>query len=63
MLSIRPSKCAGHDGDKPLTKSIEIMAGGEGNNAAENGTGTDCRDCIFWYRCKHGGIDCELKAR
>ena len=20
-----------------------------------------CMDCMFWYRCKRGGIDCGLK--
>ena len=20
-----------------------------------------CLDCLFWYRCKKGNIDCDLK--
>lgn len=21
-----------------------------------------CRDCLFWYRCRLGQIDCEIKS-
>ncbi len=23
---------------------------------------SDCRDCMFWYRCRLGQIDCDRKA-
>ena len=23
--------------------------------------GPQCLDCLFWYRCKKGKVDCELK--
>ena len=22
-----------------------------------------CMDCMFWYQCKRGNIDCHIKAR
>ena len=22
-----------------------------------------CMECLFWYRCKLGGIDCEYRLR
>jgi hypothetical protein len=31
--------------------------------ARTTGTCLHCMDCMFWYRCKRGGIDCELKVR
>jgi len=31
-----------------------------GIKAAANGT---CRDCIFWYQCRRGGVDCQVKQK
>lgn len=29
--------------------------------ASEGGRKADCADCLFRYRCKLGGIDCDIK--
>lgn len=31
-----------------------------GINAINNGT---CSDCIFWYQCRQGKVDCQVKPK
>lgn len=28
-----------------------------------SGMNSTCMDCIFWYQCRRGEIDCHLKAQ
>lgn len=33
------------------------------NTSLKNSGETGCIDCLFWYRCKLGKIDCDLRLR
>lgn len=46
-----------------MTINAERTAGIPPGNVRESDAGARCQDCLFWYRCKLGGIDCELKER
>ena len=48
-----------------MVNSVKDMKNIGLNNGAQvkliqNGT---CRDCIFWYQCRQGNVDCHVKQK
>ncbi len=41
-----------------LTHTTELTA----KNSTDDRAHPQCLDCLFWYRCKLGQIDCDLKG-
>jgi len=45
-----------------MNAEIQLKNISTSRNYRDNDAKRYCLDCVFWYRCKLGGIDCDLKA-
>jgi hypothetical protein len=45
-----------------LVKEVKTIGSNHNKEAKSVQNGT-CSDCIFWYQCRQGKVDCHVKQK